>query len=1038
MSNLKIYILTLCTIIFSLFNINVIADDAAILIGPGVTTLNDLDENIELVSDTISITPNAGNGQIAIDVIATNLSIKGNTPVEVEPNITTGDLEISLTEDYLHRVKSLNNLENDVKIQGLGAIKVERASPSSQNINISLKTNDIKRVTSLNNIENDVKLKAGAGIIISDPANNEITISADGGGGSVSDCVKKIGDTMSGELTNTASITIGSRTDDSLRGENSFAQGSNMEASGANTEALGVDAKAVDDYSYVWNGIFGLEEPYSSHDPGTYNINPTNGIEGFYIGDENLKTSITNLTIAIIMDMITNGFILDDIAYTIDIKPSDNNTILYYIKKNTPTEEKYIPYAIIRQEDVAATVPEGSGWKLSNVVVGASVQTIGENAFNGTALQDITFSVKVQTIEKGAFKSTKLINIELPDLVSNVNDEVFYNCASLTNITFTPTTTNIGASAFAGCKKLNYIEFPESLDRINTNAFYLCTGLSNLIFPDNLTIIRTGAFQDCTGLTNISFSIDSKLHTVGAGAFSNCDKITDIIFPTNLTLVASHAFRYNYSLTNVVFRTPLDVGNLQLNFSAFRTDTNLTTIDFGENLGYIGLSAFQNCESLKSISLPANTTSVIYSAFGFCPALTNIEVDPNNNKLFVTNGLLVKSNATTTVVNGNTIETNRLVINCSINTNNIVIPDGIHSIETHAFTERYNITNVVIPSSLTNIGYSLFSRCPNIKRFEIDPANPVFYSSNGFFIKRGTALSPDSGGEDDSEEEDDSGEDNIIIDSEPRDGEGEQQVDPEDILMYGVSATGELEIPPTVISIYSNSFDNRHIGLLKIGKNVENIELNAFYYCGSINFEVDESNPNYYSTNKMLLTKGEGASHINKMIIHGAPITNVYISDDVSAINSYSFYASRLTNVFIGANVTNISGSAFANNSGLTNVIFGNKLQRIAGSTFWNCSGLKELILPDSLATDHPSGPVGASAFHNCNGLTSISVPYTWVDERTAKSYLSGTEYPSSCTIIVRDGPYTPDPPAPDIFDQTTNQDSGGSEAPQNDPPDEP
>jgi len=76
-------------------------------------------------------------------------------------------------------------------------------------------------------------------------------------------------------------------------------------------------------YAYVWQGYLGSgTEPtnYYSHGNGTFNINPVNGLEGFYIGQTNLAQHIKNISPAPDLsdyptfENTTN--IINDIGYT--------------------------------------------------------------------------------------------------------------------------------------------------------------------------------------------------------------------------------------------------------------------------------------------------------------------------------------------------------------------------------------------------------------------------------------------------------------------------------------------------------------------------------------------------------------------------------------------------------------------------------------------------------------------------------------------------------------------------------------------------
>lgn len=71
------------------------------------------------------------------------------------------------------------------------------------------------------------------------------------------------------------------------------ADGWGTKALGVASHASGLSANVPDDYAFAWNGNDN-KSVYMSHGIGTFNVNPKNGIYGFYIGSQNLDTIITN------------------------------------------------------------------------------------------------------------------------------------------------------------------------------------------------------------------------------------------------------------------------------------------------------------------------------------------------------------------------------------------------------------------------------------------------------------------------------------------------------------------------------------------------------------------------------------------------------------------------------------------------------------------------------------------------------------------------------------------------------------------------
>lgn len=65
-------------------------------------------------------------------------------------------------------------------------------------------------------------------------------------------------------------------------------------------------------------------------------------------------------------------------------------------------------------------------------------------------------------------------NVEIPDNVTSIGDEAFYDCKSLTSIMISDSVTEIGFLAFGGCRNLTSITIPDSMTRIGSNAFGGC------------------------------------------------------------------------------------------------------------------------------------------------------------------------------------------------------------------------------------------------------------------------------------------------------------------------------------------------------------------------------------------------------------------------------------------------------------------------------------------------------------------------------------------------------------------------------------
>ncbi len=85
------------------------------------------------------------------------------------------------------------------------------------------------------------------------------------------------------------------------------------------SQAFGYNTKTKsgDVYSFTWSGETSrdINKPYTSHAIGSFNINPNNGLSGFYIGDRNLKDIFESE----ISGVSKVALISNDIAYSKDL-----------------------------------------------------------------------------------------------------------------------------------------------------------------------------------------------------------------------------------------------------------------------------------------------------------------------------------------------------------------------------------------------------------------------------------------------------------------------------------------------------------------------------------------------------------------------------------------------------------------------------------------------------------------------------------------------------------------------------------------------
>lgn len=124
--------------------------------------------------------------------------------------------------------------------------------------------------------------------------------------------------------------------------------------------------------------------------------------------------------------------------------------------------------------------------------------------------------------------STRIKSINIPNHITRIGNEAFFDCTGLTSVTIPDSVTSIGDSAFNSCESLMSITIPNSVTSIGKSAFSGCIGLNSIIIPDSVTSIGQYTFYRCDGLTSIT--IGDSVTSIGKDTFWGCNSLTDIIY----------------------------------------------------------------------------------------------------------------------------------------------------------------------------------------------------------------------------------------------------------------------------------------------------------------------------------------------------------------------------------------------------------------------------------------------------------------------------------------------------------------------------
>ena len=247
---------------------------------------------------------------------------------------------------------------------------------------------------------------------------------------------------------------------------------------------------------------------------------------------------------------------------------------------------------------------------LIGVSIASSVLEIGEAAFYGcTSLTDLTIPDSVTEIEAGCFfNCTALETIDLGDSITYIDDMAFGYCTSLTEITLPDSLESIGDELFYYCTALETVEFPESVTELGDYTFYGCMSMTEYTIPATMEDIGSMTFFGCQAMETIEVEEGNEYYCVEDNVLYDIDQTILYLYPP--------------ARTDTSFTLPDSV--LVIYAGAFFYAYNLTEIDLGENLQYIGEIAFDFCTGLIDLTIPESVTYIGSTAFSDCTGLTSI------------------------------------------------------------------------------------------------------------------------------------------------------------------------------------------------------------------------------------------------------------------------------------------------------------------------------------------------------------------------------------------------------------------------------
>lgn len=354
---------------------------------------------------------------------------------------------------------------------------------------------------------------------------------------------------------------------------------------------------------------------------------------------------------------------------------------------------------------------------IQSVYIPEGIESIGANAFNGC---NNLSSVTVCITEPIAIESTVFSNRANATLYVPIENKVAYQSAdnwkefkgleSFVNFadvnvkavcianwdtngdgklseTEAAAVTDLGQVFKGNTQIVSFDEFKyfTGLKTVNSSDFNGCESLTSIAIPSSITLIGAMAFESCMNLTAV--------HITDMGAWCK------IYFENNPLWYAKHLFLNGTEIKDLV----IPDGVKSISGWAFSFWSNLTSVTIPKSVTFIGENAFDGCAGLTTVSIDNSVLEIEKEAFKDCNNLKTLQITdvaswcesqiaPYGNPLRNTHSLYVNDKEV----------------------KELVIPEGVTSINLGVFDGYSALASVTIPSSVETIGMGAFNGCSNL------------------------------------------------------------------------------------------------------------------------------------------------------------------------------------------------------------------------------------------------------------------------------------------------------------------------------------
>lgn len=281
-----------------------------------------------------------------------------------------------------------------------------------------------------------------------------------------------------------------------------------------------------------------------------------------------------------------------------------------------------------------------------------ALQTLGSNAFAGTAITEIVVPQTITALENNVFNGCQqLQKVTLPPTLRTIGSSTFQNCTALSGMVVPEAVTSIDNNAFSGCSALSSITLPETLTKIGSYAFSGCSALTELTIPSSVEDFSYSTLQNCSGLLTVKCK--AIVPPLATGSFTGgMDLNHCTLYIAPFTIDAYRDAQYwnefyimkplNEPVKNIYVKRPMTF-DLQSGDNAVLQDNPNMTLDYYIDNYYWGSSA-KNSVGQLTASGDGTLSAGVFT-------INNYFYNRNNNNINENNGIYYSSDRRPTLLN---------------------------------------------------------------------------------------------------------------------------------------------------------------------------------------------------------------------------------------------------------------------------------------------------------------------------------------------------------------------------------------------------